>query len=264
MREAHRLSLAALALAAIAILSGGYITSLEVVARLNQSSTSPNEWAHRVLGGAVVLLALAAGIRLPSKAASVRVAAWASAGVLALAILPAWHAAPLPPWRGVWHAVTAHLFFAGSSAVALLSSDYWNRPAEPAEIRRPFLRPLALITPPVVFVQIILGTLYRHNVTGFMPHVALAMAVALLALALSSVVLQHYRRPASLRKAAAALIGAVLLQASLGIASLVMLLLNFTATGYFLAATVAHVAVGAATLAASTILALEVWRSVPR
>jgi heme A synthase len=89
------------------------------------------------------------------------------------------------------------------------------------------------------------------------------MAVALLALILSSDVLQHYPRPASLRWAAWILIAAVLVQVSLGIASLLMLLLNFTATGYFIASTIAHVTVGAVTLAASIVIALEVWRSVP-
>ena len=55
MRSAHRLSLVTLGLAAMAILTGAHITSLEVVARLSQSSFNPDELAHYVLGGALAL-----------------------------------------------------------------------------------------------------------------------------------------------------------------------------------------------------------------
>jgi heme A synthase len=263
MRSAHRLSLVTLGLAALVILTGAYITSLEVVARLSQSSVNPNALAHYVLGGALALLAIGSAIRVPSSARRVRVLGWTGAAILVVAIALGWHIAPLSPGLGVLHALLAHLFFAAAAVTALMTSAYWNRPAEMAEVRRPFLRPLALATAPVVLLQITLGALYRHNAIGIVPHVAIAMAVALLALILSSVVLQHYPRPASLRRAAALLIAAVLVQVSLGIAALVMLLLNFTATGYFIASTIAHVTVGAVTLAASLVIALEMWRSVP-
>jgi heme a synthase len=264
MRSAHSFSLAAVALAAIVILTGAYITSLEVVARQSQSSVDPNELAHRVLGGALVLFAIGLTIRIRSKARSIRALGWIGIGMLALVVALGWQGAPLSPGRGVLHALLAHLFFATAAVTAVMTSVHWHGPAELAEVRRPFLRPLAMATPPVVFAQIALGALYRHNVIGIILHVAVAMAVALLALILSSVVLQNYPRPASLRRSAAALIAAVLVQVGLGIASFVMLLLNFSATGYFIAATIAHVAFGAATLAASIVMAMQVCRSVPR
>jgi heme A synthase len=261
MRSAHRLSLVALALAAVVILTGAYVTSLEVVARLSQSSVKPNERAHRLLGYALILCVIGLAIRVRSHPRLVRVLGWTGAGMLALAIASGWRGAPLSPGGGVLHALLAHLLFTVTAVIALVTSAHWNRPAELADVRRPFLRPLALVTPLVVLAQITLGALYRHNLISFILHVATAMVVALLALILSSVVLQHYPRPASLRRAAATLIATVLVQVSLGIASLVMLLLNFIATGYFIAATIAHVTVGAATLAASIFFALEVWRS---
>lgn len=264
MKSAHALSLLVVALAVIVILTGAYITSVEVVAHQSQSSVEPNELAHWVLGGALTLLAIGLAIRIRSKPKFVRVLGWTGAGILALLVASGWRGAPLSPGSGVLHALLAHLFFAAAVVVAVMTSAHWNGPAERTDVRRPFLRPLAAATPPVVFGQITLGALYRHNVIGIILHVAVAMAVALLALILSSVVLQHYSRPASLRRSAATLIAIVLVQVSLGIASLVMLLLNFSATDYFIATTTAHVAIGAATLAASIVMGMEVWRHVPR
>jgi heme a synthase len=258
MKRVHSLWLATAALAVIVILTGAYITSFEVVTRQSQSSAVPNELAHRVLGGALVLVAILLAIRLRHALSLIGV------GTLGLVVALGWQGAPLSPARGVLHALLAHLFFAIAAVTCVLASAHWNRPAELSDVRRPFLRPLAAATPPVVFAQITLGALYRHNVTGIILHVAVAMAVALLALILSSVVLQNYPRPAPLRRSAATLIAVVLVQVSLGIASLVMLLLNFSATGYFIAATTAHVMVGAATFAASIVMAMEVWRGVPR
>jgi heme A synthase len=263
MKSAHTLALLVVALAVVVILSGAYITSLEVVARQSQSSVDPNEPAHRVLGGTLMLFAIGLAIRLPSNSKFGRILGWTGVGMLALIVAAGWRGTPLSPGLGVLHALLAHLFFATAVVTAVMTSERWNRPAELTDLRRQFLRPLAAATPPVVFAQITLGALYRHNVIGIMLHVAVAMAVALLALILSSVVLQNYPRPASLRRSAAMLIAVVLVQVSLGIASLVMLLLNFSATSYFIAATTAHVAVGAATLAASIVMAMEVWRSAP-
>jgi heme A synthase len=114
----------------------------------------------------------------------------------------------------------------------------------------------------VVFLQIALGAAYRHDVTGVMPHIAVAMGVAFLALIVCSVVLQNFPEPKSMRRAAVALIAIVLTQVCLGIAAFVMLLLNFTASLVFVPVTVGHVTVGAATLAASVVMAIEVRRHV--
>jgi hypothetical protein len=107
----------------------------------------------------------------------------------------------------------------------------------------------------VVFLQIALGAAYRHDMTSVMPHMAVAMGVAFLALIVSSVVLQNFSRPTSLRRAAGVLISIVLTQVSLGITAFVLLVLNTAGTLAFVAVTVGHVAVGAATLASSVVMA---------
>jgi heme A synthase len=263
MKPAHTLPLLAVALAIAAILTGAYITSVEVVGRLSQSAVEPNQMAHRIAGGAMLLLAIALAIRIPSRAGTVRALGWTGPGMLVLIVATGWRGCPLSPGLGVLHALLAHLLFAAAVVMAVMTSAFWKSPAQVVDSRRPFLRPLAAVTPPVVFAQITLGALYRHNVIGIILHVAVAMAVALLGLIIASVVLQNFPRPLSLRLSAGTLMALILIQVSLGIASLVMLLLNFSATAYFLAATVAHVALGAATLAASIVMAVEVWRSIP-
>jgi heme A synthase len=92
---------------------------------------------------------------------------------------------------------------------------------------------------------------------------AVAMGVAFLALIVSSVVLQNFPRPASLRYAAAALIAIVLTQVCLGITAFLLLLLNQAGTAYFIPTTIAHVTIGAVTLAASVVMAMQVRRSIP-
>lgn len=257
-RSAHRLSLCSAALAAVAITTGAYIASAEIVARQTHVTAATHQAVHLVFGGALLALVIGAA------AGSRSVLAWTGAGALMAAVVSGWRGAPLSPGMGVTHALLAQLIFAITVIMAITTSEHWRRPAELADVPTPMIRPLAFATPPVVFMQIALGALYRHEVIEVVLHVVVAAAVALLALILCSVILQNYTRPASLKRAAGMLIGLVLTQVALGIASLVMLLLNFSATEYFIAATVAHVLVGAAVLAASIVTAMEVWRSVPR
>jgi len=119
------------------------------------------------------------------------------------------------------------------------------------------------VTPFLVIVQISLGAAYRHKVLGVMPHMAGAMLVVLPLLVVSVLLLQNFPAHPTLRPVAIAAMSVVLLQASLGIAAFVMRLMDFdTSKGFlFLAAT--HVCVGALTLAASVVLALEVRRCSP-
>jgi heme A synthase len=161
------------------------------------------------------------------------------------------------------HALLAHLFFSLIVVIAVGTSEGWNRTPELVDGNsKPLLRPLAAAIPPIVFLQIALGAAYRYDVTSIMPHMAVAMGVAFLALIGSSVVLQHFRRPVSLRGAAAALISIVLAQVCLGIGAFLMLALNAAGTFYFVATTVGHVLVGASTLAASVVMAMQVRRCV--
>ena len=263
----HRSALVLVVLAMAVVITGAFITSAAVAGRQSHSAISPfvNEGPHRALAVALIVFTLGIAIWISSAPTPgwLRVVAWS--GILTLTTCAAlgWQTSPLSPKAGVLHALLAHLFFSFIIVIAVGTSEGWNRTPELVDGNsKPLLRPLAATIPPVVFLQIALGAAYRHDVTSVMPHMGVAMGVAFLALIGSSVILQHFHRPASLRGAAAALISIVLAQVCLGIGAFLMLALNAAGTFYFVATTVGHVLVGASTLAASVVMAMQVRRCV--
>lgn len=263
----HRCALLLIVLAIAVIIAGAFITSTAVAARQTHSAVSlvVDAALHRALAISFTLLtmAFAAWISLPPAHRWLRAVAWGSVATLGLSAALGWSPQPLSANAAVAHALLAHLFLSLAVSIAIGTSPAWNRPAEFVDgSGKPMLRPLAVATPPIVFLQIALGAAYRHDMTGVMPHMAVAMGVAFMALIGSSTVLQNFARAASLRRAAAVLISLVLAQFCLGIAAFLMLLLNLAGTPYFVAITVGHVLIGASTLAASVAMAMQVWRSV--
>jgi len=262
----HRCALALAVLALIVIVSGAYITSTEVVAQQNQTAASGiDEMPHQVLSIALAVLALGAAIwtSFIANAARIRALAWTGFATLALDAALGLRGAPLSPALGIFHALLAHFFLSLVIVIAVISSAGWNREPELVDDAGwSFLRPLAVAAPPVVLVQIVLGSAYRHQAIGIMPHMAGAMVVALLTLIVSAVVLQNFSKPASMRNAAITLISIVLAQVCFGIAAFLMLVLNAAGTFAFLLVTVGHVTIGAAALAASVVMAMQVSRSI--
>jgi heme A synthase len=263
----HRFAIFIVVLAVAAIVTGAVITSTEVAARQTQSAVSPvvSLTFHEALSIALALFAFGLAIWISRSGAPgwLRKVAWSAILILAIDAGLAWSKLPLTPNIAVFHALLAHIFFSLAVLSAVGTSASWNRPPEQVDGSiKPFLRPLAVVIPPVVFLQITLGAAYRHDITSVMPHMAIAMGVALLALIGSSVVLQNFPRPATMRHSAVALISLVLTQVCLGIGAFVMLVLNSAGTFYFIAVTVGHVLIGASTLAASVVMALQVWRCV--
>ena len=262
----HRYALILAALALIVIVAGAYITSTEVTARQVQSTVSGaiSETPHVALSIALIILTLGAAIwssRLNS--AWVPGLAWTGFAMLALDAILGWSGPPLPASTAIFHALLAHLYLSIAVVLATLTSAGWN--AEPEVVDDEgwrLLRPLALATPVVVVIQIALGAMYRHQTIGILGHLAGAMVATLLTLIVSAVVLQNFPKPAPMRRAAAALISIVLAQICLGAAAFLMLVLNTAGTFAFLLITVGHVAVGAATLAASVVMAMQVARSL--
>ena len=110
---------------------------------------------------------------------------------------------------------------------------------------------LAMLTPPLVLMQIAFGAAYRHKIWGVMPHLAGAMTVACMVLVLCMLLLQ--RRPL-LRKPAIIAMSIVLAQVSLGITSYILLLLDMDTSLWFRIFSTVHVTLGAATLAATVSL----------
>jgi heme A synthase len=263
----HRYAMFVVVLAVAAIVTGAVITSTAVAARQTQSAVSPmvSLTFHEALSIALTVfgLGLAMWISRSGAPAWLKAVAWTSIVILAFDATLGWQKPPLTANVAIYHALLAHIFFSLAVVSAVGTSASWNNPPEQVDGSiKPFLRPLAMVIPPVVFLQITLGAAYRHDMTSVMPHMAIAMGVAFLALIGSSVVLQNFPRPATMRRSAVALISLVLTQVCLGIGAFIMLVLNSAGTFYFVAVTVGHVLIGASTLAASVVMAMQVWRCV--
>jgi heme A synthase len=266
-RSLHRYAIFVVVLAVAAMVTGAVITSTEVAARQTQSAVSPvvSPTLHEALSIALTLFALGLAIwTLRSGAPGwLRTVGWSAIFILAIDAALGFQKPPLTANIAVLHALLGHIFFSLAVVSAVGTSASWNGPLEQVDGRiKPFLRPLSLAIPPVVFLQITLGAAYRHDITSVLPHMAIAMGVAFLALIGSSVVLQNFPRPVPMRHSAVALISLVLTQVCLGIVAFVMLVLNGAGNLYFVAVTVGHVLIGAWTLAASVVMAILVRRSV--
>ena len=161
------------------------------------------------------------------------------------------------------HACLAQLFFSVTVAIAVFTSPNWQQDQESVEdYGWPSLRSLAILTPALVLIQIALGAGFRHRAFGLMPHVIGAMLVPLLILLTAVFALNQFPKHRALRPAAIGLLTITLIQIFLGIAAYVA---RLNAAEYPLAmvlTTVAHVATGGLTLAASVVLAIQIRRNV--
>ncbi len=253
----RRFTQAAAIVGLAAIVSGAFITSTNVA--LPQGQPQAGVGVHRAIALAAIAAVLFATFFATFRGAQ-RLAVWIAWGALIASAAIGWNY-PLSPGAAVLHAALAQIFVAAIT-VALVAAS-WNKPAAPLEAgAHRGLRQAALITPAAAFAQIVFGALYRHQITGIMPHMLGAMIVALLTMIVSAIVLQHFSQSRELKRAAILLISAVLVQVLLGISTFIMLLLNLSATPVFVWTATAHVTVGTLVFAASVLMAMEAWRNL--
>ena len=175
----------------------------------------------------------------------------------------------LPKFVSIGHACLAQLFFSTTVAMAVFTSRSWlESPTKFVEDSGwPSLRSLVFSVPILILVQLALGAAFRHKATGVIPHIVGAMVVTAVILIVSIFVLTQAAAHAALRQSALALLFIVFVQVFLGIAAYMarLAIANALETPLpMVLFTVAHVAVGALTLAASVVLAIHVSRSVRR
>jgi cytochrome c oxidase assembly protein subunit 15 len=177
------------------------------------------------------------------------------------------------------HACLAQVFFCLTVAIAVCTSPSWLASRQiGAETTVPSLRVLTRVTVGLVFVQLFLGALMRHTGAGLaipdfplafgrvMPplvsqgvliHFLHRLGALAVAIAISWTVvrvLSAFGREAQLRRTALALFALLMLQLTLGALTIW--------TQRAVTPMTAHVAVGAAVLATSVILALRAARLV--
>jgi heme A synthase len=131
----------------------------------------------------------------------------------------------------------------------------------------PSLFTLTLLSIFVLYVQLILGGMFRHHGMSWWPHVAHAVVVAAVLTWTAVRALSQYARIDAVRRPAILVLSLLITQLCLGFAAF----LTRVAWGKDAAqpelpmviSTVAHVAVSALLLATTVVLAIQVWRHVP-
>lgn len=227
------------------------------------------EHGHRLVAAFVGLLTIALAVWVWKKETRgpVRKLGWIALGVVVAqgilgGITVLWY---LPAPISVLHACMAQTFFCLVVSLAWLSSPAWTRQPREASFSLPLNR-LAMATAGAIYLQLLLGAIFRHTQSGLLPHLLGALLVTVLAVWLMAQVFQSRQLPSGLT-GAATLLGILLaLQLLLGLASWLLRLAASDAVQPefpVVAVTTAHVAVGALILANGLILALQSWRVRP-
>jgi cytochrome c oxidase assembly protein subunit 15 len=136
------------------------------------------EWSHRAIAGTIVLLTVSIAIwtwsierrrwmRWLGIAALGTVIVQAILGGLTVLLFQ-------PPWVSSAHAAVAQTFFCIAVTIAVFTGRRWveEQPRVEFDSRKPSLFTLALLSIFVLYVQLILGAMFRHHGMSWWPHVA--------------------------------------------------------------------------------------------
>jgi heme a synthase len=231
------------------------------------------EWSHRMVAGTLVSLTLAIALwtflvekrrwlRWLAVGAFCTVIAQATLGGLTVLFFQ-------PPWLSTAHATVAQTFFCIAVAIALFTGRKWveEPPRVEFDSRHPSLFTLTLLSIVVLYVQLILGGMFRHHGLSWWPHVLNAATVSFILAWTAIRAISVYSNIDAVRRPAIVMLSLLITQLCLGFAAF----LSRVAWGQgavqpelpMVASTVAHVAVGALLLATTVVLAIQVWRNVP-
>jgi cytochrome c oxidase assembly protein subunit 15 len=230
------------------------------------------EWSHRMVAGTLVTLTLAIAIwtflverrrwmRWLAIGAFCTVICQATLGGMTVLFLQ-------PPWLSTAHATVAQTFFCIAVSIALFTGRKWveEQPRVEFDSRRPSLMALTITSIFVLYVQLILGGMFRHHGMSWWPHVLNAALVALILTWTAVRTLSVYAHIEAVRRPAIVMLALLIMQLCLGFAAF----LTRVAWGRdaaqpelpMVVSTVAHVATGAVLLATTVVLAIQVWRHV--
>ena len=168
------------------------------------------------------------------------------------------------------HAALAQTFFCVVVLIALFTARSWVEEIPRIEIEndegRPSLFTLALLSIFVLYVQLILGAMFRHHGLSWWPHVLNAATVAIVLPWTSIRALSRYSGIDAVRRPAITMLALLIAQLCLGFVAF----LTRGAWGHdavqpelpMVVSTVAHVAVGALLLATTAVLAVQACRHI--
>jgi len=231
------------------------------------------EHTHRMIaqGAGLLTIILAVWAGLAEKRRWVRILGYSAIGtVIAQGILGGLTVLfYLPPPISSAHAALAQTFFCLTVAMALFTGKKWveEQPRIEFDQRRPSLFTLTLLSIFALYVQLILGAMFRHHGLSWWPHLLNAVVVSFILAWTAVRALSFYSHVEAVRRPAILMLSLMIAQLCLGFTAF----LTRVAWGKdavqpefpMVVSTVAHVAVGALLLASTVILAIQVWRHVP-
>jgi cytochrome c oxidase assembly protein subunit 15 len=175
----------------------------------------------------------------------------------------------LPPAVSSAHAALAQTFFCIAVAIAVFTGRRWieEQPRVELDVRRPSLFTLTLLSIFVLYVQLLLGAMFRHNGLSWWPHVIHAGVVAIVLSWTAIRAISVYSQIEAVRRPAVAMLGLMVGQLCLGFLAFITRVMWGKDAAQpelpMIISTVIHVAVGALLLATAVVLAIQVWRHVP-
>jgi heme a synthase len=231
------------------------------------------EWSHRMVAGTLVSLTLAIALwtllverrrwmRWLALAAFGTVITQATLGGLTVLFFQ-------PPWLSTAHATVAQTFFCIAVAIALFTGRKWveETPQVEFDSHHPSLFTLALLSVVILYVQLILGGMFRHHGMSWWPHVLNAIVVSFVLAWTAIRALSVHSHIEAVRRPATVMLSLLIAQLCLGFTAFVTRVAWGRSAAQpelpMVASTVAHVAVGVLLLATTVVLAIQVWRHVP-
>jgi cytochrome c oxidase assembly protein subunit 15 len=240
------------------------------------------EWSHRAIAFSTGLLTIVIAVWtwISVRRRGVRgLALGAVATIMAQGILGGLTVLYFqPPMVSSAHAAVAQTFFCIACAIALFTSRSWlgetglqetnleeTRTAGLASgDRRLSLLTLSFFSISILYAQLILGAMFRHHGTGWLPHVLNAPVVAIVITWTAVRALTQYSKIDVIRRPAIAMLSLLLAQLFLGFLAF-MTVVEWGKDAAqpelpMVISTVAHVVTGALLLASTVILTIQVWR----
>jgi len=231
------------------------------------------EHSHRMIAGFTILLTCGIAIwtLLADRRRWMKALAFGALGtIIAQAVLGGMTVRHfLPPAVSTAHATVAQTFFCVAIAIAVFTGRRWVEevPQAVSDDGHPSLLTLSLLSIFILYVQLILGGMFRHHGMPWWPHVLNAIVVALLLTWTGVRAILKFPRVDAIRRPAVLLLFLLVIQLCLGFAAfLTRVVWGADATQpefSMVLATVAHVATGALLLATTAVLTLQVWRHAP-